>query len=125
VKDEHREAYDILVKSFAPIAVFDRDYDALGPYPDPPRLPPGEIARRTLIVYNDAFRDEQVEVTWSADLDGERLAGETRTLQIPLGAHSLAEIAFMPTERGELHLHLASAKGGSEQFRDRRTFVVE
>ena len=31
VRPDCREAYDILVKSFAPVAVFDKDYDELGP----------------------------------------------------------------------------------------------
>jgi hypothetical protein len=36
VRPDCREAYDILVKFFAPIAVFDKDYDELGPFPSPP-----------------------------------------------------------------------------------------
>ena len=37
-KPGFEEAYDILVKSFAPVAVFDKDYDALGAFPTPPVL---------------------------------------------------------------------------------------
>jgi hypothetical protein len=125
VKPEHREAYDILVKSFAPIAVFDKDYDALGPFPKPPVLKAGETARRTLIVYNDAFSDEQVEARWSATLDGKAISGEKRGLQIPLGGHVNFEIAFTPPQAGELRLELASAKANREQFKDTRVFLVE
>ena len=62
VRPDCREAYDILVKSFAPVAVFDKDYDALGPFPTPPCSKAGEPVERTLIVYNDAFSDETVEL---------------------------------------------------------------
>lgn len=125
VKEEHREAYEILVKSFAPVAVFDRDYDALGPFPSPPTLPAGETARRTLIVYNDAFSDEQVEVRWNASQDGGRIAGEIRTLEIPLGGHTLLEITFTPAQSGPLWLTLESAKAGIPQFKDSREFLIE
>lgn len=125
VKEEHREAYEILAKSFAPVAVFDKEYDALGPSPKPPMLKAGQPARRTLIVYNDAFSDTRVEVGWSADLGGRRIAGETRPLEIPLGEHLTFEITFTPALAGELQLVLSSSKRGTEQFRDTRLFLVE
>lgn len=125
VREEHREAYEILVKSFAPIAVFDKEYDALGPFPKPPKLKAGETVRRTLIVYNDAFSDEKVEVRWTANLGGQKVASEARGLVIPLGGHATMEITFMPTVSGELRLDLASSKGGKEQFNDSRAFMVE
>ena len=125
VKPEHREAYEILVKSFAPIAVFDKDYDALGPFPKPPLLKVGETVRRTLIVYNDAFVDEQVVVRWNATLNGKGIAGEDRSLQIPLGGHVTQEITFTPNSSGELRLELATFKASREQFRDSRVFDVE
>jgi len=125
IKPEHREAYDILVKSFAPIAVFDKDYDALGPFPAAPRLSAGSEVRRTLIVYNDAFSDEHVEVRWTAMLGEQKIAGENHSLTIPLGGHSTLAIAFKPGTPGELRLELVSLKGGKEQFRDSRKFMVE
>jgi hypothetical protein len=125
VSDPHREAYDILVKSFAPMAVFDKEYDALGPFPKPPVLKVGETARRTIIVYNDAFSGEQVDVRWAVNLGGKDIAGETRALKIPLGGHAILEIAFTPTASGELRLDLTSSKAGKDQFKDSRTFIVE
>ena len=65
-KPGFEEAYDILVKSFAPVAVFDKDYDALGAFPTPPVLRRGQPVSRTLIVYNDAFSGEDVTVSSSA-----------------------------------------------------------
>ncbi|GEM_PF-302510 len=125
VKAEHREAYEIIVKSFAPIAVFDKDYDALGPFPKPPILKAGEPVKRTLLVYNDAFSNEQVEVRWTANLNGQKIAGESRILEIPLGGHTALEMTFTASTPGELRLDLASSKGGKEMFRDSRPFRVE
>jgi hypothetical protein len=125
VKPGFEAGYDIVVKSFAPVAVFDRDYDALGPFPAPPRLALGQPATRTLIVYNDTFADEAVDLTWQATSDGQRLAGETRRLTVPLGGHALLPITFTPARRGTLTLGLASAKGGRQTFSDTRDFVVE
>jgi beta-galactosidase/beta-glucuronidase len=125
VRPDCREAYEIIVKSFAPIAVFDKDYDELGPFPQPPVLKPGTPARRTLIVYNDAFSDETVELRWQTVLGDKSVASETRTLKIPLGSHALVDIIFTPPAPGELRLNLTSAKGGKVQFQDSRIFTVE
>jgi len=125
VRPDCREAYDILVKSFAPIAVFDKAYDELGPFPKLPTLKAGAPVTRTLITYNDAFSDETVELHWQALLDGKAFAGETRALDIPLGGHSTTDITFVPPKAGELVLRLISAKRGKEQYRDERLFVVE
>jgi len=125
VRPECREAYDILVKSFAPIAVFDKDYDELGPFPKPPTLKTGVPVRRTLIVYNDAFSGDAVELHWKAVLGDRVVAGDASVLTIPLGGHAIVNIAFTPPAPGELRLELSSAKNGKEQFRDRRVFTVE
>ncbi len=125
VRPDCREAYEIIVKSFAPIAVFDKDYDELGPFPKPPVLKAGTSVQRKLIVYNDAFSDETVELRWQAVLDGKPRAGGTPSLKIPLGGHVLVDIAFTPPTPGELRLELASAKGGKVQFQDSRVFPVE
>lgn len=125
VRPDCREAYEILVKSFAPIAVFDKDYDELGPFPKPPALKAGASVQRKLIVYNDAFSDETVELRWKTILGDRSFAGETRTLKIPLGGHVFVDITFTPPAPGELRLDLASAKGGKDQFQDSRGFVAE
>jgi len=125
VRPECLEAYEILVKSFAPIAVFDRDYDELGPFPKPPTLKAGTPVQRKLIVYNDAFSGEAVELRWQAVLGDKPFAGQTRTLKIPVGGHEIVDIAFTPPAPGEMRLDLASAKSGKGQFQDSRVFVVE
>ncbi|MCK5804820.1 MAG: hypothetical protein KAI66_18425 [Lentisphaeria bacterium] len=123
-KKGFENAWDTIVKSFAAVAVFDKAYDALGPFPDPPELRVGEQARRTLIVYNDTFRDKAVTVVWHADLAGKRVAGDKRILEIPLGEHTEIEIVFVPSKAGELTLTLVSKKKTKECFRDTKRFVV-
>ncbi|NLE54143.1 MAG: hypothetical protein GX617_04320 [Lentisphaerae bacterium] len=118
-------AWDIIVKSFAPVAVFDKAYDELGAYPAPPALAVGAEEVRTLIVYNDCFSDEQVTVAWSALLAGEKIAGGELPLRIELGFHTEVPISFTPPRAGDLELRLVSRKGGQEQFRDSRRFVVK
>ena len=84
----------------------------------------GAHGGRTLIVYNDTFRDETVTVVWQVELDGKRVAGDERTLDIPLGEHSEIEIAFTPPEAGDLTLTLVSKKQNQERFRDTKQFVA-
>jgi len=124
IKPGYEDVWDIITKSFAPVAVFDKAYDALGPFPDPPTMAVGQPAERTLIVYNDTFADEAVEVAWSAILNGQRFAGETLTLRIPLGGHVEQTIQFTPAAAGPVELTLVSRKGGREMLRDARRFVV-
>lgn len=124
LKDGYKDAWDLIVKSFAAVAVFDREYDALGPFPDPPELRAGSRAIRTLIVYNDTFEDEAVTVMWHAEMDGARIAGAESDLRVELGDHTELEIAFTPSRPGNLTLTLASSKAGKECFRDTRAFSV-
>ena len=124
MKPGFEEAYDIIQKSFAAVAVFDKEYDALGPYPAPPVLPAGQKARRELIIYNDAFSGESVEVEWTARQGEARIAGERLTRRIPLGGHASLPIEFTPSAAGELQLELVSRKGGKETYRDVRPFIV-
>ncbi len=122
VKPEYSAAWDILTKSFAAVAVFDKEYDALGAFPKPPVLPVGQPAHRTLIVYNDTFADEAVTLEWALLAGDRRLAGETRELRIGLGDHVELPITFTPTAAGPLTLRLISRKAGAETFRDERAF---
>ena len=88
-------------------------------------LKAGASVQRQLIVYNDAFSDEAVELRWQAVLDGSPLAGGTHSLNIPLGGHALVDITFTLPAPGELRLDLASAKGGKVQFQDSRAFTAQ
>ena len=123
-KEPYRAAWDVIVKSFAAVAVFDKEYDALGPFPPPPELAVGQEARRTLVVYNDTFADESVTLAWTATVAGERFAGEETVLRIPLGGRAETEIRFVPPRAGDVALVLVSRKQGQECFRDTKAFLA-
>ncbi len=125
LKDGYEELWDAIVKSFAPVAVFDKHYDELGPFPDAPVLKNGARQTRTLIVYNDTFEDEDVTLHWTARLDGRTIKEESKKLQIPLGTHIEFDISFTPEGTGQLALELVSLKQGEEQFKDVREFIVQ
>ncbi|MBN8215750.1 MAG: carbohydrate binding domain-containing protein [Spirochaetes bacterium] len=125
VRPGYEEGHEILVKSFAPVAVFDMAYDELGPFPKPPALKIGKEAVRLLVVYNDAFSGTSVDLSWKAESGGKKLAGEQKALTIGLGEHTIYRIAFTPKVAGEVSLELAAAKAGKECFRDSRKFVAE
>jgi hypothetical protein len=125
VSPGYEEAYDVIVKSFAPVAVFDKDYDALGPFPLPPKLKAGKPEHRTLIVYNDTFAGDQVVAAWTVVQNGKQAAGSKKALTIQPGCHTTMDITFTPESPGPLDLTLISLKNGKEQFRDIRKFQVE
>ena len=124
VKPGYEEAYDIIAKSFAPVAVYDMEYDALGPFPKPPLLARGRAVQRTLIIYNDSFSGTAVDFGWRIMVSGKKTAGEKKTVTIGLGEHALYPITFTPAEAGEITLELMAAKDGAELFRDSRRFTV-
>lgn len=125
VRPEYQEAYEVIVKSFAPVAVFDKEYDALGPYPAPPKLKTGQPVQRTLIVYNDEFENDRVELAWRVITGGTQIAAGQRVLTIPLGNRAVIEISFTPVRAGELELELIARKSGQDRFRDVRRFVAD
>ena len=110
VRAGYEAANDIVQKSFAPVAVFDKAYDALGPFPAPPVLEKAQPVTRELIVYNDTFAGENVEVEWSVTQGDKKTAGERLTKDIPLGGHIVFPIKFTPTAVGELKLDLISRR---------------
>lgn len=125
VRDGFQDAYDMIRASFAPVAVFDKEYDALGPNPEPPRLRVGVAATRNLIVYNDEFADEKVDLQWRLLADGRSISEGASNLTVPLGGRSEAPINITPTVRGALVLELSSRKAGTLRFTDQRRFLAE
>jgi hypothetical protein len=125
VRPGYEDAYAIIRASFAPVAVFDKDYDARGPAPVPPHLAVGQPTTRTLIAYNDTFADEEVTVAWRLLAGTTVLASGSDVLRIPLGEHRECAITFTPAVAGAVQLELTSRKKDAEQFREVRQFHVE
>lgn len=123
-----------LRNSYAPVAVFDKAYDALGidPLMDEakrPELNAGERVTRCLIVYNEAWSGEAVEVT--VELRAGGVAGKTlglvkQTVQVPLGERRELDAMFtVPTvASGELDVVLRASKGGEVRFEEVRPFRI-
>ncbi len=124
VRPGYEAVYDVVAKSFAPVPVLDKAYDELGPFPAPTVLAAKQTVTRELIVYNDTFAGEMVEVEWVARQGGARVAGEKLSRKIPLGDHVVIPISFTPDAAGKLELDLITRKGGKEMFRDTRVFEV-
>ncbi|MBI4979022.1 MAG: carbohydrate binding domain-containing protein [Spirochaetes bacterium] len=124
VKPGLEEAYDVIVKSFAPVAVYDMAYDELGPFPKAPQIKSGQPQQRTLVIYNDTFSGTVVEVGWRVMSGDKKIAGEKKTMTVGLGDHVTSVISFTPNEAGDITLELMAAKDGREMFRDGRRFNV-
>jgi hypothetical protein len=124
-----------LRNAYAPVALFDKAYDDLGitPYVTGttpggvlPTIKAGEKQERTLILYNDEFRDTTVtiEVFLKA---GDQVYGQAQqTLVVPLGEHIEFPCTFTVPDTGgkTLELVLQTSKGGARKFEESRRFNV-
>jgi hypothetical protein len=119
---------DLLRNALAPVALFDREYDDLGiaPYREKtlPSLHAGERVRRTLILYNDDFRDEQVRAEVLLRSGGKALESIAETFRVPLGEHIHIETEFNVPDAPTFDLVLKTSKGGKQRFEEARSFVV-
>ncbi|MDQ2688227.1 MAG: hypothetical protein M3Y28_10210, partial [Armatimonadota bacterium] len=123
-----------LRNSFAPVALFDLNYDALGIDPlmgsgPLPTLNAGENAQRTLVLYNDDYRDPQVTVQVQVQVQvksGDTVYATGRTTQsLPLGEHRNIGCAFQtPNGVSTLDLVLTTFKGGKKTFEEAKRFTV-
>jgi hypothetical protein len=120
-------------QGFHPVLVADRDYweahklsDPAGNWPSPTRPVPiraGAVTRRALVVFNDTFDGERIDVRWQlrdGAADGPVLAEGAFAADVPLGSRRTHEIAFTAPRAGRrVHLVLTAAKPGQgELFRE-------
>ncbi len=117
-----------LKNSCAPVAVFDKKWDAdnlLGVAPKIYR--PGNVLHRTLVIYNDEFcGGDTITVTWIAqavgpgDQNNRKIASGSFVVNVAYGEKKLTDIKFkIPADiRGAhwLDLVLQSEKGGEVKF---------
>lgn len=128
----------LIQRSFAPVAVFDREFDAVnlpgngrGEWPALlPTLPGGKTATRTLVVLNDEFSGQTLQVRGKPVLYGDRrtsLPDIVRAVSVPLGGRlTLALPLPLPTvpKNTRLTLDLIVQKNGVERYRETIGFVV-
>ncbi len=108
-------------QGFHPVLVADSEYweeqklsDPAGRWPARPvTLRSGEPARRRLVVFNDTFAGERVDVRW--ELGAERGAF---SVDVPLGGRVSHEIAFTPRAPSRERLVIVAEKDGREVFRE-------
>jgi hypothetical protein len=118
-------------RAFSPVLVADRDCwesnklsDPEGRWPShPATITPGAEVQRTLVVFNDSFSRERVDVRWELRTgapNGAVAARGALPLEVPLGSHLTKPITFTaPASPGVAYLVLAASKpGDGELFRD-------
>lgn len=124
-----------LRNALAPVALFDKEYDDLGiaPYVTglepggvPPMLPAGMRITRTLILYNDEFRDTAVTAEVELKVSGESYAKASRSFSVPLGGRIEFPCAFTAPGPlgGEFEMVLRTYKSGRLSFEESRKFKL-
>lgn len=125
-----------LKNALAPVALFDKEYDDLGiaPYVGDgirfvgrwPEIPAGSTQRRTLILYNDEFRDTAVTAEALVRIGDATHARGSITLEVPLGERREIACQFQaPNEPGKtMALVLRTKKGGKVRFEEERCFAL-
>jgi hypothetical protein len=128
--DSTSAVYQNLRNSYAPVALFDKDYDDFGidvlRKKDFPELKAGTQETRNLILYNDCYSDESVQVELRLESQGKVLNSEITNLRVPLGEHLEIQYNFkVPSvEKGSLNLVLITRKGGKLTFQESRPFRI-
>ncbi len=82
---------------------------------------------RTLKAFNNTHLGGPVEVGWTLNLDGRRVAGDSKTLQMqPGGAEELSITLAIPavTQRTSGELILTTSRDGKEVFREVKRLAV-
>lgn len=125
-----------LRNALAPIALFDKAYDDLGIAPYVTGLKPGgvlpfltsgTIEKRTLVLYNDDFKNTGVQITVQIRVDGREQARGTKTFTVALGEHREIPLTFhVPAREKEtvVELVLQTAKNNTLRFEEIRRFRV-
>jgi hypothetical protein len=134
-KEKYAIAAENLRNAYAPVALFDKEYDDLGltPYVDglkpggtPPPLIGGVVVTRTLILYNDEFRDTAVRAEVELRLEDKEFARASANYTVPLGERIEIPLRFaVPPENGRrFDMILRTFKGGEKKFEETRRFRI-
>jgi hypothetical protein len=135
--------YAALRNAYAPVALFDKEYDRPGGdvayKKEYPLLFEGAKVNRTLILYNDEFSGTNVTVRVKVVCAGQETAQGEKNFSIPLGEHVDIPISFQAPaiqlgrpggERPLVNngtpatLVLQTLKVGAVKFEESRTFLI-
>ena len=116
--------------SFAPVALFDKEYDRLGldpvAYGRYPAITAGEWVERKLVLYNDAFAGTEIRIEVTVNVDGKTYASGSRQVSLELGEHIELPCSFQVPSgaSGRLDLVLRTFKGDEIKFEEARRFIL-
>ncbi len=125
-----------LRNAYAPVALFDKEYDDLGiePYVKGltpggtlPRVAAGAPFQRTLVLYNDEFRGDTVRVEVLLRTGATVHTRWTKQFQVALGEHIDIPCPLqVPAAPGKvLELVLRTYKDGAKKFEEVRRFAID
>jgi len=123
-------ARPVLANSFAPVALFDHDYDGFGIGPfrtnTYPSVAAGSTANRSLVLYNDEFSNEIVTVQVDVKSGSTTYASGTKTYQVVLGEHMSIPCSFQAPYVGgsTMDMVLTTSKSGVVKFMESKRFTV-
>ncbi len=129
-KDDQPEAKRNYINSFNPVALFDKEYDDLGITPlmthQWPEVVEGATLNRTLVLYNDEFRDTKVTFEVQIRSGATTYASGKKTIDLPLGEHVDIPFSFqVPKVPGqEMQMVLSTYKNGVKKFEEVKIFKV-
>jgi hypothetical protein len=127
---EEPEARRNLANSFAPVALFDKDYDDLGIAPlmkgELPELAAAAMADRALVLYKDEWRDTTVTVEVEIRIGDTVYTRGTRTIEFQLGERiDIPCSSRVPCVDGiPLEMVLRTYKSGVMRFEEAKLFRV-
>ncbi len=115
---------------FNPVALFDKAYDDLGIDPIAnsvyPSVDEGVVANRTLVLYNDDWRETTITVSVQIMSGTTVYATGQRTYTVPLGGHLEIPYSFQVPYVGgaAIDVVLTTSKAGSQRFSEAKHFNV-
>jgi hypothetical protein len=115
-----------LRNSMNAMLVFDKHYYEYTEFPYPyPEYNEGSTIERTLVIFNDEFSGESVDIRWRVLLAGTETSSGSFTVDVPLGAHveeTLSVPAPYVSANTNFSLELSSWKSGKQKFLESTTY---
>ncbi len=120
--------------AYARVALFDKEYDELGiaPFIGPtggpgtlPQVAAGANLKRTLVLYNDEFRDTKIDIEVVVKAGDKVFARGAKSFQVALGEHIDIPFSFqVPFGVKEIQVVRKTSKNGVPKFEESRSFTV-